>query len=381
MASVYQAGNTWTVTWFDSQGKRQYARGLPTKALADQIAQTREFHRHAAKHGIIDPLAERQIRHADTLLETHLGDFRKAMRAKRDTEQYIRETLALVRRVFAAVGIQRIDQIDRFKIQVGVAGLSPQRAVKGGTLSVRSQNKALAACRAFAGWLFDVNRAPHNVLARMHEADPETDRRRVRDPLDADEFTALFNAALAGKIIGGMTGEDRAIRYLLGTATGFRQGTLFTLTPESFCLDEHEPYVWAEPKNVKNRKRVSVPVDPDLAAVLRPWLAGRKPGYPVFAKSKGAVPMDAYKIDLKAAGIEYHAAGTARYTDQHSQRNAFITEVIRRGGLKVAQDLAGHSTPVLTSKYARLGMSDYAGAVKGLVKLPKAQKKDGKKTG
>jgi integrase len=211
-------------------------------------------------------------------------------------------------------------------------------------------------------------RIPLNVLARMKGLDPEQDRRRVRHPLDADQFTALFNATLSGKRRGGMTGEDRAMRYLLGTATGFRQGTLFTLTPESFHLGDG--FVEAEAKNVKNRKTIAVPLDAELVAVLRPWLAGKAARRPVFTKSKGAQPMDAYRADLKAAGIVYHEAGTNLYRDQHSQRNAFITEVIRRGGLKVAQDLAGHSTPALTSRYGRLGMSDYAGAVKGLVKLP-----------
>lgn len=382
MASVYRVGNAWTCAWYDSHGTRRYARGLPTKALAEQVGQKREFQRQAAKHGLIDPVQERYSRHADTAIDAHLADFARALRAKKDTEQYIAETGGLIRRVFTGVGITRIDEIDRFKVQTGVASLAPMRAVMGGTLSVRTQNKALASCKAFAGWLFDVGRLPNNVLARMHAADVELDRRRIRNPLDAAQFVALFNATMPAKVRGGMTGEDRAMRYLLGTATGFRQGTLFSLAPESFHLDSIPAYVEAEAKNVKSRKKIQVPIDRDLAAVIRPWLQVKKVRRPVFTKSKGADPMVAYRADLEAAGIEYHDDETVLYRDQHSQRNAFITEVIRRGDLKVAQDLAGHSTPVLTSKYARLGLRDHAKAVQGLVRIkPVKGKSDERKSG
>lgn len=36
------------------------------------------------------------------------------------------------------------------------------------------------------------------------------------------------------------------------------------------------------------------------------------------------------------------------------------------GNLKVAQDLAGHSTPALTAKYMRPGMRNYRDALKHL---------------
>jgi site-specific recombinase XerD len=378
VASVYRVGKTFTVAWVDARGKRQYARGLPSKILANQIAESKEFTKHAARHGIIDPKVEKYAREADKPLETHLKDYERWLKAQGRTGQYVRETVSSVRRIFRGAGIERIDHVDRHRIETAVGGMQPLRSPSGAdSLSHRSRNKVLSACKSFVAWLFIRERLPTNALARMRGLDPELDRRRVRNPLTADQFTALFNAAASGKRRGGMTGEDRAMRYLLGTATGFRQRTLFSLTPESFHLADG--YVEALAGNVKNRKAVAVPLDPELAAVLRPWLAGKAAKRPVFTKLKWADPMTAYRADLKAAGLMYHEAGTNLYADQHSQRNAFITEVIRRGGLKVAQDLAGHSTPTLTSRYGRLGMSDYAGAVKGLVKLPKPAAREGKR--
>jgi site-specific recombinase XerD len=380
MASTYRVGKTWTVAWVDARGKRQYARGLPSKILANQIAESKEFTKHAARHGIIDPKVEKYAREADKSLETHLRDYERWLKAQGRTGQYVRETVSAVRRVFVSAGIDRIDRIERAKVDTAVASLPPLRMVDDRRLSHRSRNRHAAACRSFASWLaFKADRIPVNPLARLGMLDPELDRRRVRNPLNADQFVALFNAAAGGKRRGGMTGEDRAIRYLLGTATGFRQRTLFSLIPENF--HEADSFIEGLGANVKNRRTIAVPVDAVLWTVLRPWLAGKAPKRPVFTKLKWADPMTAYRADLKAAGLTYHEAGTNLYADQHSQRNAFITEVIRRGGLKVAQDLAGHSTPNLTSRYGRLGMSDYAGAVKGLVKLPERAKDQTRKSG
>jgi site-specific recombinase XerC len=390
MASVYKVGRTWTVAWShpikkrkDGAPLRQYARGLPSRSLANMVAESKEFSRHAVKHGLMDEKQERYGAEADKGLEHHLRDYGRWLKGKGRTEEYAKRTPAEVRRVFAAAGIERIDRIERFKVEQAIASLGALRAVQDDNLSHRSRNKALAACKSFVGWLFDHERIPVNVLARMHGLNVDLDQRRVRKPLDADEFTALYNAALAGPWRGGMSGEDRAIRYLLGASTGFRQGTLFALTPENFHLDGEPPFVEVEAKSVKSRKKLAVPLDTAVAAMVRPWLSGKAPRRCVFTKSKGAKTIVAYRADLEAAGLTYHEEGTALYRDQHSQRNAFITDVIVRGGLKEAQDLAGHSTPALTSRYGRLGMRDYAKAVKGLVpvKVGNVAKQQPRKSG
>lgn len=390
MASVYQVGRTWTVCWSHptKKGKggkplRQYARGLPSKALAKMVAESKEFGRHAVRHGLMDEKQERYAAEADKGLAHHLKDYGRWLRGKGRTDEYAKRTPDEVRRVFAAAGIERIDRIERFKVEQAIASLDAKRTVQDDNLSHRSRNKALAACKSFVAWLFTNERIPTNVLSRLPGLNVELDQRRVRKPLDADEFTALYNTTLAGPWRGGMSGESRAMRYLLGASTGFRQGTLFTLTPENFHLDDDPPFIEVEAKSVKSRRKLAVPLDVAVTAMLRPWLSGKAPRRCVFTHSKGAKPIVAYRADLKAAGLTYHEEGTALYRDQHSQRNAFITAVILRGGLKEAQDLAGHSTPALTSRYGRLGMTDYAKAVKGLVpvKVGKVEHKKDAKAG
>src|SRR5262245_33455369 len=77
------------------------------------------------------------------------------------------------------------------------------------------------------------------------------------------------------------------------------------------------------------------------------------------------------RLDLEAASIPYVVDGPdgPLYADFHSLRHSFIT-ALGRGGveLRTAQELAGHSSPALTARYAHRRLYDLAGAVE---KLPR----------
>src|SRR5262249_22597705 len=77
------------------------------------------------------------------------------------------------------------------------------------------------------------------------------------------------------------------------------------------------------------------------------------------------------RIDLEAAGIPYAVDGPngPLYADFHALRHTFITALGRAGvELRTAQELAGHSTPILTARYSHRRLRDLAGAVE---KLPR----------
>src|SRR5207253_9634172 len=81
--------------------------------------------------------------------------------------------------------------------------------------------------------------------------------------------------------------------------------------------------------------------------------------------------------DLAAAGIPYAVEGAdgPLYADFHALRHSYIT-ALGRGGvyLRTAQELAGHSSPVLTARYSHRRLYDLAGAVE---KLPRFLPTDG----
>src|SRR3954464_8049079 len=75
------------------------------------------------------------------------------------------------------------------------------------------------------------------------------------------------------------------------------------------------------------------------------------------------------RADLADAGIPYVVEGPdgPLHADFHALRHSYIT-ALGRGGvdLRTAQQLAGHSTPVLTARYSHRHLDDLAGAVEKL---------------
>ena len=81
------------------------------------------------------------------------------------------------------------------------------------------------------------------------------------------------------------------------------------------------------------------------------------------------------RIDLEAAGIPYTVEGPdgPLYADFHALRHSYLTLGGRAGiDLRTLQELAGHSTPMLTARYSHCRLHDLAGAVEQLPSiLPK----------
>ena len=71
--------------------------------------------------------------------------------------------------------------------------------------------------------------------------------------------------------------------------------------------------------------------------------------------------------DLGAAGIPY-VDDAGRYADFHALRHSFITHLGRTKDIhfKTAQDLARHSTPILTARYTHVFKGDEVAAINAL---------------
>jgi hypothetical protein len=124
----------------------------------------------------------------------------------------------------------------------------------------------------------------------------------------------------------------------------------------------------------KNRRTHTVPLPSDVAAELRSYLAPKAAGRPIWdgtwAKDHRGAEM--LRRDLEAAGIAYAAEGPdgPEYADFHSLRHTYLTLGGRSGiDLRTLQELAGHSTPLLTARYSHRRLYDLAGAVEKLPPL------------
>jgi Phage integrase family len=186
--------------------------------------------------------------------------------------------------------------------------------------------------------------------------------------LSPEEAARIVQAAQTGPEAGNLTGPDRAILYALALGTGFRAKELGTLTPERFNLDSDTPTVVGKSCYTKNGKEAVQPLSASLAARMRPWLATKAQGRPVF-EGMTQRTAEMLRVDLKAVKIPYET--DSGVVDFHSLRGDFISYLVSSGAsVKTCQTLARHSTPTMTiGLYAKASLHDINGAVENLPDL------------
>jgi integrase/recombinase XerC len=243
-------------------------------------------------------------------------------------------------------------------------------AAKGA--SARTSNKHLADLKAFCRWLVKDRRTADNPVLHLEPVNEDVDRRHDRRELDTSELRRLLGAARnSERVFRGLDGWDRFHLYATACGTGFRAAALASLTPESFDLDSNSPTVTLAARFAKNRKTKVQPLPADVAELLRAYLQDKPANGPVWSGTwasdrRGAQML---RLDLDAAAIPYVIEGTdgPLFADFHSLRHSYITLAGRAGiDLRTLQELAGHSTPVLTARYSHRKLYDLAGAVEKL---------------
>ena len=121
----------------------------------------------------------------------------------------------------------------------------------------------------------------------------------------------------------------------------------------------------------KNRKPRVQPIPLTVAGLLRAYLKDRPASQPVWGGTWASDHRGAEMLrgDLEVAGIPYVVEGPdgPLHADFHSLRHTYLT-LLGRGGvdLRTAQELADHSSPVLTARYSHPRLHDLAGAVEKL---------------
>ena len=314
-------------------------------------------------------------------MSEHLTDYKSDLLAKGNTHQHANETHALAANVVERGKVGRISELTPARVQGAI------KSIRDAGRSLRTCNKALQSIKSFSRWLVRDHRAPGDALAHLKGYNADTDRRVQRRALSDDELAHLVEAAEHGAIVMGLTGRDRAMAYRLATGSGFRVSELRSLTSASFDLDADLPTVTVEAGYSKRRRHDVQPIRPDLAVHLRSWL-DTKPDSGSVLPLPHRHTADMMRADLMAARKTWlsEAASDAerqereqsdmlRYVDDagrvadfHSLRHTFITRLVNSGAtVKVAQELARHSTPTLTiGRYAHARLHDLSAALDAL---------------
>jgi integrase/recombinase XerC len=375
-------------------------------------------------HGVGDPYAE----HRKRPLADHLDDFRAALKAKGNTADYVALVLGRLEALTAGCGWQFPDDLSMSQADewldkqrgeappelppdpadytprevaklLGVSPAAVRDAVKrhrlqaagkgkarrfpratvqalvdrqGNGMSAQTRNYYRAHLRTFGNWLVKDTRIGESPFRHLETENTATDRRHDRRELEADELRRVLQAAKgSGRSFRGLTGLDRFHLYATACATGFRAAALASLTPRSFDLGDDRPTVTLAARKNKSRKQKVQPLPPDVAELLLDYLQGKPADQPIWGGNwardhRGA---EMLRGDLQAAGIPYAVEGPdgPLFADFHALRHSYLTLGGRAGiDLRTLQELAGHSTPVLTARYSHRRLHDLAGAVERL---------------
>ncbi len=359
MASFRKVGKNWYYRFVDENGIQRERKGCPDRRETERIAAGVEMEVIKLKAGLIDRKTVGFVAQENKSPTDHLEDY-YAYLASRGTKDHADLVKARCARVIALARFKRLSDFSPSRLQ------SALKAVRDEGASLRTIHHYVRQFKGFSQWLFKDGRTRENPLAHVVPPNPDPDRRHERRALSAEELDRLFCAAEKGGVYKSATGIDRAALYRLAAGTGFRANELRTLTPEVFNLDGEPPTVTVKAGYSKRRRDDVQPIRSDLANALRPWLASKPAGQPVFGKlTKHTAEL--IRHDLETAGIVYRDSSN-RVVDFHALRHSYITALaMTQAPVKVVQTLARHSTPTLTlGTYAHVGFADQTTALNGI---------------
>jgi integrase len=363
MASIDKRGRNYFVRFRDEHGVQRTKKAGPDKSVAQRMAREFESRLCAIKAGVIDPREHSWAENERKPLTDHIREWCDDLVARGRAEQYAHESHAKLTRLIEFAKVQRISQLT---LSTMTAALGELRSIPGRSgnvgLSDRTVHQHFRMAKIFSRWLWRDHRVREDPLA--HLVGPQVINKRTRRPFDPADAATLVSVTRSAPIRWSVTGEERSILYAVALGTGFRAAELRSLTPESFNLDGDPPTITCAAGYTKNGKEAVQPIRPELAELVRPWVAGMAPGQRLFTfRLDNAARM--IRDDLAAAGI----AESESY-DFHCLRHTYITEVVKSGcSVKVAQTLARHSDVNLTMNvYTHMGLFDLTAGLTGLVR-------------
>jgi len=413
MASVFkrEGGKYWTASWFDHEGKRrERSTGTTDKRLAERIAHKWEDEATARRTGVVDARAAGIAEQEARPLAEHVTDFLAYLAAKSTTDQTIDAAAARIQRIIEHAKVDRIADLTPSAVLGAIQHVRTPGAVTPAGISNKTATHYVRAIKAFTRWAVRDKRTSGDALAHLAGFNEATDRRRVRRDLTAEELARLIEAASKSPDVivprpvrdretgqpaiveVRMTCPDRAWAYRIAAGTGSRASEVSSLTPASFDLSADTPTVTVEACYSKRKRRDVHPIRRDLADLLAPWLAAKLPRVPVCplpdkkaallvradlatarAAWLGEARTDALRAEREGSDFLLPVDAAGRVVDFHALRHTYISRVVESGAsVKVAQELARHSTPTLTiGRYAHARIYDLASA---LADLPAAHR-------
>lgn len=374
----------WYGKYRDADGIERRKKLSANKAAARQMLAELERKAEQQRSGLSSPFEN----HATRPLAEHLTDFERSLRDKGNSEDHCKLVAHRATKIVEDCRFRFIGDISASRVQSCLSDLK-----KLGR-SQQTINHYLRAIKQFANWLVRDRRTNDNRLTHLAGGNVKTDLRIERRELSNDEIDWLLKTTRAGRSRSKLSGWERFTLYSTAISTGLRASELASLTPAHFDLASDPPTVRIDAADEKARRGDVLPIPPDVAELLAPWLesmakdASLWPG--VWAEQKrgsGLIQRDL--ADARTAWIEDAATDAERddrertdflcyrdhdgkQADFHALRHTYLSRLGRSGASpKAMQRLARHSTVELTlGRYTHAGLYDLAEAVERLPSLP-----------
>ncbi len=379
-----ERSKVWSARYRDADGIVREVKLFRDKTASQQKLNELVRKSELGKAGLVNPHEQ----HAKTPLAKHLDQFIADLRNRGRTVAHVDLIETRVRSLIGKSKAKFIGDLSASQVQTSLAGLQDEG------LSQQTVNHYLRAIKQFSRWLVKDRRTAVDALQHLAGGNVATDRRLERRELTDGELRLLLNAARTGKPSLGLAGWQRFALYATAVGTGLRANELASLTRRSFALTDETATVTIEAAHEKARRGDTLPLPPDLAEMLRPWLATLGADEPLWpgkwAQQKRASKFlqvdlanarqtwletaddDAQREAMNQTDFLKYRDRDDQQADFHALRHTFLSRLGRSGAsAKVMQRLARHSTVELTiGRYTHAGLFDLSAAVNKLPALP-----------
>jgi len=368
MASIFKLGKdkrrkgaVYHIEYVDHLGKTRRKKGFSDKGLTQQLAAKIEREVMLRLEGLIDPKQDQLAAQRTVSLTEHVAQFKISLSQKGSTANHVRKTVSRIERIINDAGMESIGDIEPESVEEAL-----QEMLVTDEIGHRTYNHYLQAIDSFCRWMTP-KRMAFNPLTGIHRLNTEVDIRRKRRALSPQEMARLLESArTSGTVIECFDGELRARLYFTSFLTGLRRRELGSLTPQSFDLDAKLPVIVVEAACSKHRKKDTLPIHPELMALLKEWLPTLKADEHLFPRIERRRSWRMVRRDLERIGIPYeNEEGVA---DFHAAgRHSYVTGLLLNGvGLVQAKELARHSDVKMTMRYAHVGLAEQTKSLKSL---------------
>ena len=355
MASIYRRGRSWYASFKNADGLWMTKACGTDKTATQQIANRLATSSMLRREGLVDPTVDRIAGAEKQAPAVWLEAFRADILARNGNGSYASQVCQRAGRILVSGNVDRLSQLTASAVNTAIAALRTQNHHKA------SVSHHIRAVKMFSRWLYRNGHISSDPLVSVKVPTVAQSEKQIhRRALSKQEFETLVSSVESSGMIFGMTGIDRGMLYRIAGATGFRQGELRSLALESFDLESSAITVHAAYS--KRRKDDRQPIPPALIPLLASWLESKTKGKPVFKMPVRWEVAEMLRRDMGDAGLD------CTDIDFHCLRVSYISWLVQSGAnVKTCQQLARHSTPVLTiGTYARVSLNDEANALASL---------------